>query len=78
MIRTDSKVITQHHFKQEALELMMLFTYLDEKGELIPELQKSKMIASKIMETVVKFYVDVEYAGQGMFFAKFKYRHFCS
>jgi hypothetical protein len=63
LIRTDSKVITQHHFKQEALELMGLFTYLDEKGELIPEFPKSNLIASKIMETVVKFYVDVEYAG---------------
>jgi CRISPR/Cas system endoribonuclease Cas6 (RAMP superfamily) len=30
------------------------------------------------METVVKFYVDIEFAGQGMFFTKFQFRHSCS
>lgn len=30
------------------------------------------------METVVQFYVDIEFAGQGMFFTKFQYRHDCS
>jgi hypothetical protein len=30
------------------------------------------------METVIQFYVDIEFAGQGMFFTKFQYRHDCS
>lgn len=29
------------------------------------------------METVVQFYIDIEFAGQSMFFTKFQYRHDC-
>lgn len=30
------------------------------------------------METVIKFYVDIEFAGSSMFYSKFQYRHDCS
>lgn len=39
---------------------------------------KSDMIQKYFMETVIKFYVDIEFAGQSMFFTKFQYRHDCS
>ena len=30
------------------------------------------------MQTVINFYVDIEFAGHGMFFSKFQYRNYCS
>ena len=78
LIRTDGKTITQPYVKANALELINYFLYSDEKGELTSEFAKSPVISSKIMETVVKFYVDIEFAGQGMFFTKFQFRHSCS
>ena len=30
------------------------------------------------METLIKFYVDIEFAGENMFYTKFQYRHDCS
>ena len=38
----------------------------------------SDMIQKFFMETVIKFYVEIESAGSGMFFTKFQYRHDCS
>ena len=32
---------------------------------------KSEIIVSKLMETVIKFYVDIEFAGSHMFYTKF-------
>lgn len=39
---------------------------------------KSEIINKHLMETVVKFYVDIEFAGQSMFYTKFQYRHDCT
>jgi hypothetical protein len=38
----------------------------------------SEMIQKFFIETVIKFYVEIETAGSGMFFTKFQYRHDCS
>lgn len=38
----------------------------------------SEIIQKFFMETVIKFYVEIETAGSGMFFTKFQYRHDCS
>jgi len=78
VIRTETKVLTQPYVKANALELMTLFIYTDEKKELTPELSKSPVISRTLMDTVLKFYVDIEFAGQGMFFTKFQFRHSCS
>jgi hypothetical protein len=71
LLRTDNKYITNKYTKAKALELMTVFVYSDRKGELLQEYAKSPLITSKIMETVVHFYVDIEFAGEGMFFTKF-------
>jgi hypothetical protein len=42
---------------------MTVFVYSDRKGELMSEYGKSPVINAKIMETVVQFYVDIEFAG---------------
>lgn len=77
LMRTEPRYITDHYTKAKALELMTIFVYSDRKGELMSEYSKSPLITSKIMETMIQFYVDIEFAGQGMFFTKFQYRHDC-
>lgn len=71
LIRTDSKSITNPHTKTKALELMTLFLYLDQKNQLTADFTKSDIINKHLMETVVKFYVDIEFAGDRMFYTKF-------
>lgn len=78
VLRTNSRFITDKYTKAKALELMTVFVYSDRKGELMGEYSKSPVINAKIMETVVQFYVDIEFAGQGMFYTKFQYRHDCT
>ena len=78
IIRTDQKSITNKYTKAKALELMTLFVYSDTKKELANDMNKSEIINRYLMETVVQFYVDIEFAGEGMFFTKFQYRHDCT
>lgn len=42
------------------------------------EFNSSDIIKQALMETLIYFYVDVEFAGQNMFYSKFQYRHDCS
>lgn len=44
----------------------------------MPFFAKSPIIVEILMDTVVKFYVDIEFAGSSMFYTKFQYRHDCS
>jgi hypothetical protein len=78
LIRTDSKIITNPYTKAKALELMTFFVYSDQKKELTSYFTRSEIVNKYFMETIIKFYVDIEFAGQGMFFTKFHYRHDCS
>ena len=78
ILRTESQAITNPYTKAKALELMTLFVYADRKKELTMELSKSDIIQQYLMETTLQFYVDIEFAGQSMFFTKFQYRHDCS
>jgi hypothetical protein len=78
ILRTDSDVITNPYAKAKALELISIFHTSDQKKELLPQFSKSDIITNILMETVIKFYVDIEFAGSSMFYTKFQYRHDCS
>ena len=56
---------------------MTLFVYSDQKKELTNYFLRSEIINRFFMETVISFYIDIEFAGSGMFFTKFQYRHDC-
>jgi len=56
---------------------MTLFVYSDQKKELTNYFLRSDIINRFFMETVISFYIDIEFAGSGMFFTKFQYRHEC-
>ena len=56
---------------------MTLFVYSDQKKELTNYFLRSDIINRFFMETVISFYIDIEFAGSGMFFTKFQYRHDC-
>jgi len=71
VLRTAQKSITNPYTKAKALELMTLFVYSDQKKELMNYFMKSDVINRFFLETVIQFYVDIEFAGQSMFFTKF-------
>lgn len=56
---------------------MTLYVYSDQKKELTNYFLRSEIINRFFMETVISFYIDIEFAGSGMFFTKFQYRHDC-
>jgi hypothetical protein len=70
-LRTDNKFITNPYTKAKALELMALFVRSDTKNEFMNYYNNSEVISKFFIETVIKFYVDIEFAGQSMFFTKF-------
>ncbi len=55
---------------------MTMFVYSDTKKQEL-DFTRSEIVNRYLMETVVQFYVDIEFAGQSMFFTKFQYRHDC-
>ena len=71
LLRTEAEVITNPYIKAKALELIALFHQADQKKELMPYFAKSPVIVEILMETVIKFYVDIEFAGSSMFYTKF-------
>jgi hypothetical protein len=62
-LRTDNKFITNPYTKAKALELMALFVRSDTKNEFMNYYNNSEVISKFFMETVIKFYVDIEFAG---------------
>ena len=79
-MRTDPKSITNPYTKAKALELIAVFMYVDEKKkELMPEFNNSVIVRNKLMETLITFYVQIEFSGSSsMFYTKFKYRYDCA
>ncbi len=71
IIRTDAKAFTNPYVKAKAIELFTIFIYSDQKKELMVEYLKSEIIKKYLMETTIQFYVDIEFAGQSMFYQKF-------
>jgi Ubiquitin elongating factor core len=72
VLRTDSSVITNPYIKAKALELIAVFVYSDNKKELVSAISSSDIIKDRLMETVIRFYVDIEFAGSSsMFYSKF-------
>ena len=69
LLRSDG--ITNPYTKAKALELMTMFVYSDQKKELMNDWLQSDIIKRFLMETTVQFYVDIEFAGQSMFYTKF-------
>lgn len=64
LLRTESSSITNPYTKAKALELMTIFIYSDSrKKELTNEFAKSEIINRCLMETVIRFYVEIEFAG---------------
>lgn len=63
ILRTDSKTITNPYIKAKAVELITIFIYADQKKELTGAYLGSEIIVSKLMETLIAFYVDIEFAG---------------
>lgn len=71
LIRTDSKAISNPYTKAKAIELITVFLYSDQKNQLMGDYSKSEIIKKYLIETVITFYVDIEFAGQSMFYTKF-------
>lgn len=63
LVRTDQEAITNPYMKAKAIELITIFIYSDEKKELGLEFSKSDFIKNFLMETLIQFYVDIEFAG---------------
>ena len=71
ILRTDTKAISNPHVKAKALELIAIFIYADQKKEMMGDFNNSSVIKKFFMDTLVNFYVDIEFAGTGMFYTKF-------
>ena len=57
--------------KAKSIELIAIFIYADNKKEYMKDFNASEIIRSKFMETLVNFYVEIEFAGESMFYTKF-------
>lgn len=72
ILRTNSKAISNPYIKAKALELIAIFIQADYKKELSKDFANSDIVKHTLMETLIQFYVDIEFAGSSsMFYTKF-------
>jgi len=72
ILRSKKECITNPYAKAKALELVSIFVQTDQKKELMLDLTNSEVIRDHFIETIIHFYVDIEFAGDShMFYTKF-------
>lgn len=79
VVRTE-QCISNPYSKAKALQLVSYLIQADKKGEMANTITMgSQVIKDLLMETTIKFYVDIEFTGSSdSFYTKFNYRNDCS